>query len=575
MNQNDTLAQAYLFFQHGKFDAAYALLQALAQSNGADINVLHLAASAAAGMGLHTESIGLFRRALEAAPGDLAISYKLARVLIDAGRREDALSVYLQLIADGVRHHDVSIAAAVLLQAFNRDEEALHSVQLALQLRPQVADSWHLQAVLLTRLQRLQDAVQCLQQAISLASGHAPYHFDLALALLELQRDAEALAAIDDALVLESRAVAFWNCRATILSRLSRYQESMACSRKALELAPTDADARVNLALALLTQGQLECAWPLYEARWQGELADPARHQQIARWTGSAALRGKTILLWAEQGFGDTLQFCRYALQVAALGAQVVLEVPAELTCLLHSLSDAAPIVVKTIGADLPVVDYQISLLSLPLAFGTCLETIPAQPFYLISEVQKRVYWNQMLTYDLSGRKLPGSGQGLRIGIVCSGNAKNRKDARRSIPLAAFAPLLDIRQTSDVDFYVLQPELRQADRAFLQTVPTLHWCGRQLRAFDDTAALIANLDLVISVDTAVAHLAGALGAPVWILLPVVADWRWFLARSDSPWYPSVRLFRQAEQGEWEELINRVRLTLALTLAANVKTGSNQ
>jgi len=553
MNEKDALAQAYLLFQQGNAVAAYALLQPLAQSSAAHVNLLHLAGAAAAAVGLHAEAIRLLRRALAAAPGDLAISYKLGRALVDGGQRQDALSLYLELIAAGMQHPDVYTAAAVLLQEFQRDEEALQTLQRALQLAPQAANNWYLQSVLQARLRRLPDAVDSLLQALALAPDQIHFHRDLALALHGLHRNAEALEVVERALAMAPDVVLIWNARAAILSRLGRYQESIASSEAALALAPEDADARVNLALTLLTLGQFERAWPLYEARWQGELADPARHQQIARWNGTQDLQGKRILVWAEQGYGDTVQFCRYALQLVALGARVILEVPAALKQLMQTLAVAPDMLVIESGEHLPLLDFQMPLMSLPLVFATRVDSIPAFPTYLHSDPRKRADW----ATALGAATKPG----LRIGIVCSGNGGNRKDATRSMPLAAFAPLFE---AVAADFYLLQPELRQADYAFLQTLPasTLHWPGRQLREFDDTAALIANLDLVISVDTAVAHLAGAVGVPVWILLSEVADWRWFLARSDSPWYPAATLWRQVRSGDWDEVITRVQQRLS-------------
>jgi tetratricopeptide (TPR) repeat protein len=558
MNQNDALAQAYLFFQHGKFTAAHALLQPLAQSHSATPDLLHLAGAAAAAVGLHGEALSWLRRALAAAPGNLAISYKLARVLVDVGQRQEALSIYLQLMVDGVEHADIYCAAAVLLREFQRDQEALQAIAKALQLAPQSPDSWYLQALLQVRLEQLPAAAESLQQAIALAPAQAQYHLDLALTWHALHRDEAALGAIEQALALEPQAVAAWNARAAILSRLCRYEESIASGKRALLLQPEDADASVNLALSLLTLGQMEPAWPLYEARWQAALADPLRHQQIARWSGTTALRGKTILIWSEQGFGDTVQFCRYVTAVAALGARVVFEVPDRLRALLRTLTrddqtDTDAISVVAIGDALPAVDYQIPLMSLPLLFNTQMASIPAASAYLSSDAHKRAAWQELLPSEPAGAP-----PRLRIGIACSGNVGNRRDGLRSVPLAAFAPLLE---SIDADFYLIQPELRQADYAFLQDATLLQWPGRQLQDFDDTAALLVNLDLLICVDTAVAHLAGALGVPVWIMLGQAADWRWFRERDDSPWYPSARLFRQAQTGNWTELVERIRHTL--------------
>jgi tetratricopeptide (TPR) repeat protein len=560
MNNNDVIAQAYLFFQHGQLEAAHAILQPLAQQPAADFNLLHLAGAVAAGLQLHEQAIALYRRALALTPGDLAVSYKLGRVLYDAGKRQDALSLYLQLIAAGVQHADVFHAAALLLQDFNRNEEALQTLEHALRLAPQNADAWHRHGVVLECLQRPGDALQSLQQAVVLAPAQTVYRFDLALLQYELHRNEEALASVDQVLAQEPDFGDGWVCRAATLGRLRRYEESITAARKALSLRAGYVDANVNLALTLLALGRFDEAWPLYESRWQGERADPQRHRGIARWPGVEVAAGKTVLLWAEQGLGDAIQFSRYAQQVAALGANVVLEVHAALKTLLQMLeidSDSGKptrIIVKAIGEDLPAVDYQLPLMSLPLMFGTGPDTIPSPQAYLRAGSHMQQRWAQLLEQDRD------SNRPLRIGIVCSGNAGNHNDRRRSIPLQAFAPLLDI---DNAEFFLLQPELRQRDAEWLQTMSALQWLGRELQAFDDTAALIANLDLVIGVDTAAAHLAGALGVPVWILLSHAADWRWLLERDDSPWYASARLFRQTTAGDWDAVMTRVRTELSV------------
>lgn len=561
MNDNDALSQAYLYFQHGKLDAAYAILQPLAQKSTADFGVLHLGGAVAAGVGQHAEAIAWFRRALRLTPGDLAVSYKLGRVLVDAGQSQEALSLYLQLIAAGVRHADVHVAAALLLEQAGQREEALQTLEHALEIAPQVADIWHRHAALLARLQRPVDALASVQQALALAPDNLQYQLDLALALYSLHRNEEALACVDQVLKQEPRAADAWACRAATLSRLCRYDESISASEQALRLQTGDvdsADSNVNLALTRLTLGQLDSAWPLYESRWLGELADPHRYRDIPRWPGVQAVAGKTILLWAEQGLGDTIHFCRYALEVAALGARVVLEVPGSLTSLLQTLTDQDNIIVKSLGEPLPKVDYQLPLMSLPLIFNTQLETIPSAHAYLHANPHQLQRWQDML----------GEPQRLRVGIVCSGNTGNHNDRRRSIPLATFAPLLEL---NEVEFFLLQPEIRQRDEAFLQAATTLHWPGRELKEFDDTAALIANLDLVIGVDTAAIHLAGALGVPTWVLLSKAADWRWFLNRDDSPWYASATLLRQTTAGQWDAVILRVRDALIRLTGAQTDT----
>jgi len=559
MNNQDAIAQAYLFFQHGQLEAAHTILQPLAQQAAADFNLLHLAGAVAAGLQLHAQAIELYRRALSLTPGDLAVSYKLGRVLYEAGKHQEALSLYLQLIAAGVQHADVFHAAALLLQDFNRNEEALQTLEHALRLAPQNADAWHRHGVVLERLQRPGDALRSLQQAVVLAPGQTVYRFDLALLQHELHRNEEALASVDQVLAQEPDFGDGWVCRAATLGRLRRYEESIVAAKTALSLRAGYADASVNLALTLLALGRFDEAWPLYEARWQGERADPQRHRGIARWPGVDTAAGKTVLLWAEQGLGDAIQFSRYAQQVAALGANIVLEVHAALKTLLQTLETdpesgkPTRIIVKAIGEDLPAVDYQLPLMSLPLMFGTRPDTIPSPQAYLRAGSHMRRRWAQSLEQGREGDRP------LRVGIVCSGNGGNHNDRRRSIPLQAFAPLLDI---ANAEFFLLQPELRRRDADWLQTTSALQWPGRELQAFDDTAGLIANLDLVVGVDTAAVHLAGALGVPVWILLSHAADWRWLLERDDSPWYASARLFRQATAGDWDAVLTRVRSELS-------------
>ncbi|WP_240475665.1 tetratricopeptide repeat protein [Herbaspirillum rhizosphaerae] len=550
---NDAIAQAYLYFQHGQLEAAHAILQPLTLG-AADFNLLHLSGAVAAGLGLHDQAIDWYVRALALKPGDLAVSYKLGRVFYEAGRRTEALSLYLQLIASGVQHADIYVAAALLLQDAQRNDEALQTLEHALRLAPQNVEIWYRHAVALGRLQRHADALQSIQQAISLAPNNLQYRLDLALTQYRLHRNEDALLCIDQLLSAAPDSADAWACRAAVLSRLCRYEESIACSEKALALQPGDADSSVNLALTSLTLGMLGKAWPLYESRWQGESADPARHQDIPRWNGSHEVGGKTILLWAEQGLGDTIHFCRYAQQVAELGAQVVLEVPATLEKLIETLASNGRIQVIAAGDAIPRVDLQLPLMSLPGVFNTTLETIPSRSSYLHADTSKQAQWQVSLTPK----------KHLRVGIVCSGNAGNHNDRRRSIPLEAFGPLLVAGD--DIDFILLQPEIRQRDEAFLQAHPAILWPAPQLRAFDDTAALIANLDCVIGVDTAAIHLAGALGVPVWVLLSKAADWRWFLARDDSPWYPSARLFRQDAADDWNDVISRVRQALTTTFA---------
>jgi hypothetical protein len=256
-------------------------------------------------------------------------------------------------------------------------------------------------------------------------------------------------------------------------------------------------------------------------------------------------LKGKKLLVWSEQGFGDTLHFCRYVPMLEDRGGQTVFEVQPSLKSLLSRLPGCE---VVARGEPVPPCDYQIPLLSLPRVFGTTLDTVPARVPYLDADTVKAAQWKSRL----------GRSDGKpAVAIACSGSAAQKDDAFRSIPLASFAPL-----TVLADLHVVQPELREEDQHALAATPGMHWFGKEIRDFDDSAAIVANMARVITIDTSLAHLAGALAKPVWILSPWTPTWRWLEGRSDSPWYPTARLYRQEARGDWGPVMRRVEADLA-------------
>jgi hypothetical protein len=322
---------------------------------------------------------------------------------------------------------------------------------------------------------------------------------------------------------------------------LGRYDDALQSYQQASALKPDFANVQWNEGFCRLLLGDFAKGWEKYESRWQIEDICKPRDFSQPRWSGDTDVQDKTILLYAEQGLGDTLQFCRYVELLADLGAKVFLEVPASLKTLLTSLRGVSGFISR--GDDLTGIDYHCPLLSLPLACQTRLETIPANIPYLFSQPDKVQRW-----HDRLGQKTQP-----RVGVVWSGNSAHKNDRNRSLPL----PELLTLRTADWQLISLQKELRGSDAALLAEQPVLQHYGEQLRDFSDTAALIELMDVVISVDTSVAHLAAAMGKPTWILLPYAPDWRWLLEREDSPWYPTVRLFRQTRHGDWHSVLERV------------------
>ncbi len=466
------------------------------------------------------------------------------------------------------------------LGMLGRDEEALASFARALELRADDPDMFNGRGRLLLKLRRPADALADFERAVALAPGHlgaltnrgnalgalgrheealAQYdalladhpghpalHFNRGHALERLDRHEDAIAAYDRALAIRPDYVAAHLDRGTALQALNRHAEALASFAQVLALDADHADAQHNAALSRLTLGDYRAGFKHYEARLARSGMPARRRLGKPSWLGEYAQR-KTILLHAEQGLGDTIQFARYAPLVARMGATVVLEAPPELAGLLRRLAGVAAVVER--GAPLPAFDLHCPMGSLPLALATEADSIPAAIPYLTASAQRIAQWQPRLA------PLPQP----RIGFVWSGRPGHPNNHNRSLPLARLAPLLEMEQVSWIS---LQPEVSEPDAAVLADLAGVTALGAALRDFEDTAAALELCDLVITVDTAVAHLAGALGRPTWILLPFAPDWRWMLERSDSPWYPTARLYRQPEPGDWESVLARVRADLA-------------
>ena len=339
-----------------------------------------------------------------------------------------------------------------------------------------------------------------------------------------------------------SRSEAF-NDLAAALFRQNRDAEALTFIRQALKLNPHMAEAEESDSIWLLRYGRFREGWRKYEARYRTSEGLPlSRNFPQPQWRGEP-IHDRTILLHAEQGFGDAIQFARYAPLVAERGAKVILEVHPGLATTLRTLPGVSQLIER--GVPLPPFDLHCPLVSLPLAFGTELDSIPASIPYVAADPARVFAWRNRI----------GPRRVMRIGVAWSGNAVHREDARRSIPLARLAGLL--RDRPDREFHVLQNDVRQSDRAALAELPHLRDHSALIRDFADSAALVSLMDVVITVDTAVAHLAGAMGWPVWVMLPAVPDWRWMLHRDDSPWYPSMWLFRQTRRDDWDPVLMEV------------------
>ena len=573
-------SRALCAYKARKFVEAERICQQIINNEGDLVDVLHLLAIVQSSLGKQDTALASCDRALKLRPDHVDLLCNRGNILHELKRFEEALASYdhavelrpdyaealfnrgntlhgLKRFEDALATYDRAVelrsdyAEAFLgrgntLHELKRFEEALASYDRLLKLRPDYAEPLLNRGNTLHELKRFEEALATYDRLLKLRPDYAGALFNRGIILHELNRFEEALASYDRLLKLRPDcAEALFN-RGNTLHELKRFEEALASYDRAIESRPGYAEALCSEAVCHLLIADFDRGWEKYESRWgTKQLRTVKRSFVQPQWTGIDDVRGKTILLYAEQGFGDAIQFCRYVPLVAERGARVIVEVPRPLQELITALSGAH---VVSRGDPLPDFDMHCPLLSLPLAFGTRLETIPSTTLY------QRVSPRALINWDarLASRK-----HRARIGLAWSGNPRHLNDHNRSIRLSSLLSFLDVTAT----FVSLQKDIRPEDATVLKNQSDLLHFGDELETFSHTAALVSTLDLVISVDTSVAHLAGALAKPVWVMLPFIADWRWLLDREDSPWYPTVRLFRQDETRAWDSVIARMRTAL--------------
>lgn len=426
-------------------------------------------------------------------------------------------------------------------------ELAHKQFQQVLQHDPRNFDALHMLGVIALQTRNWESALDYFDKAIAINPRFADAHSNRSAALHEIGRFEESLASADHAIALEPHHAGAHCNRGVALRSLKRMDEALMSCERAIQLDPEGAFPHFNRSLFFLLSGNFAQGWEAFEWRWKTPSFHNKRYPfHQPQWLGHQSLRGKTILLQAEQGFGDTLQMCRYVPKVQALGARIVMDVPLPLQPLLMQMTGVAQWVKP--GETFPDFDYYCHLMSLPLAFETRLETIPATVPYLKADAAKVAHWSAQL----------GEKKCKRVGLVWSGSTTHLNDHNRSLELQNWLQHLP----AGFDYVCLQKELRDVDRRILQEssaqgLPTIRYWGDAITDFTDTAALCELMDVVISVDTSVAHLAGALGKKLWVLLPFVPDWRWLLDRTDSPWYPTATLYRQPQPNDWNTVLQHV------------------
>jgi tetratricopeptide (TPR) repeat protein len=498
------------------------------------------------------EAVASYRRALALNPGYAMAYNNLGTALKEQAKPEEAADCFrraLQLKPDDV------MACSNLAGALNEQgqlAEAVACYRRALELKPDFAEAYADLGGLLRDQGSVDEAVACCRRALELKPDLAAALANLGVALRDQGRLDEAVACQRRALELVPDFAAAYANLGIGLSDQGRLEEAMACYHRALELTPDLPAARLNRSLLWLLCGDFQRGWPEYEWRWQAKQRQfVSRFPQRPFWDGRPS-QGKTVLLYAEQGLGDTIQFVRYVSLVKQHGANVLVECQKPLVRLLAGCRGVDEL--YAMEDDLPPFDFHAPLLSLPRIFQTRLETVPAEVPYLFAAPSLVESWRKRLS-NLGGFK---------IGIGWQGSPTYVGDRWRSIPLRCFAPLAEL---AGVSLISLQKKAGRDQLAEvgdrLQVVDLADEMDEAAGPFMDTAAVMTQLDLVMTSDTAIAHLAGALGVAVWVALPLTPDWRWLLDRDDSPWYPTMRLFRQKKPGDWAGVFHEIKTALSL------------
>lgn len=537
---NQLFQQAMTLHQSGQLPQAAQMFKKLLKASPNHLQILFFLAIIELQQNNHEAAVNLFKKALQLKPEFTEAQFYMGIALAMSNRMQLAVEAFDKVIALSPAHFEAHNNRGNALKELGQLESALLSFDKAISIKPDFADAYNNRGVALQELKQFEAALCEFGNAIKLNPVNAGYYYNQGTALKELDSLQEALVCYQQAIFLNSAHYEAYNNLGQLYLTLKQLDNALNCFNQSIAIKSDFVEPYFNKAWIKLLAGDFEDGWRLYEWRWQIDGYLPARDFSQPLWLGDQSLVDKVILIHMEQGLGDVIQFCRYFPLLESLQAKVLIEVKKELKSLLSSLKGNFTLIDQ--GEILPGFDLHCPLLSLPLAFKTTVETIPVSIPYLFADRDKQNYWREHLG--------PKNFQ-LRVGLVFSGSKEHKNDHKRSIPIELLEPLLAM----PLDFHSLQKEFRLDDRQKLTDFSQLRI--HELDDFTDTAALIAEMDLVISVDTSVAHLAGAMGKPVWILLPYSPDFRWMLERTDSPWYPAATLFRQTIAGDWSVVISEL------------------
>jgi len=502
---------AYIYGNNGDSNTSYQLLEKSCSKEDCSPEALYYLGSAQLKLNLYEKAAGSFKQSIEKAGAFFEALHDLATTYGHLGKIQEALSCYLDCLKLNQNSHELYFNIAKCFDDLKHHEQAIEHYDKALKIKPDFQKAW----------------------------------YNKALALYDLNRFDEALFHYDKAIHLQPSYAEAWSNRGETLRSLKRFSEALSHYDQAIQLRPDLFDTYWNKSLALLSLGNFKDGWGLYSYRWKRNNPDKYRHNNINELKSLDNLTSKSILVWHEQGLGDSIQFSRYISKLIDLGANVTFEVQKPLLRIFTTQKNLA---ITSQVESHSKFDFQVPLLSLPKLFNTSIHSIPnPTPIQITPE-------------DISNwkKKLNISDKKLNIGLAISGNPNHKNDSNRSMKLDDISPLFDVGE-----FFLLQKEINRVDLDNLNKKMNLNFLGDDIDDFVDTASIIMNMDLIISVDTSLIHLAGSLNKRSYLMLPWCPEWRWLLDRSDSPWYPSIKIFRQKSLGDWNSVIEDIKAELSI------------
>ena len=540
--ESPLLAIAQQYLAAGNFELGKKTLVKVLQKNPASSKANELLAYVEGGAGNLTSAIELLTKACQQKNCTAEALYNLGKYHADSGQANQAIELLKKSVLKNGQFFESQHYLGLAYAKNSEYEKAIDTFKKAISINPESAESLNNLNNCLTALHRDDEALSFVTKACELDRNNAIYLANKGVTLHNLKRHEEALASYQASLEIDPNYGVAWSNMGNTFSALQRTTEAINAYDHALAIDPSYYNAYWNKSLAQLLLGKHEEGLKNYEYRWLREDADTHLHPNIPKLTSLEDAKNKKVLVWSEQGYGDTLQFCRYVPLLIEAGVHVALETQAPLLPLLQNQFRCN---VTQIGQAHEEVDYQIPLGSLPLLFKTTVDTIPANaPYLKVSDIKVLEWQNKLcLKQDKPN-----------IGIACSGNIKFDLEHGNTRPI----PLDLLGQLSQVaNLYLIQKEVRPTDQQYLDTHPEISYLGPQIQNFEDSAAIIQNMAEIITIDTSLAQLSGGLGTKTKVLLPWAPDWRWLLDRVDSPWYPNSTLYRQEDRRDWGEVMKKL------------------